>query len=46
MKTKFIITETHKVNSEDERKIKISEKLAEVIKSEQAKKSASASETP
>ena len=34
MKTEFIITETHKVNREDERKIKISEKLAEIIKSE------------
>lgn len=39
MKTEYIITETHKVKSEDERKIKISEKLAEIIKSEKTKKS-------
>lgn len=38
MKTDYIITETHKVNSEYERKIIISEKLAEVIKSEKEKK--------
>lgn len=34
MKTEYIITETHKVHSVDERIIKISEKLAEVIQSE------------
>jgi hypothetical protein len=39
MKTDYIITETHKVNSKDERKIIISEKLAEIIKSEMVKKS-------
>ena len=37
MKTDYIITETHKLNGEEERKIIISEKLAEVIKSESEK---------
>ena len=40
MKTKYIITETHKLSSEEERKVKVSEKLAEIIKSEKRRKTA------
>ncbi len=40
MKTKYVVTETHKLSSEEERKIKISEKLAELIKSEKNRTSA------
>lgn len=40
MKTKYIVTETYKLKNEDERKVKISEKLAEVIKSEKNRKTA------
>ena len=40
MKTKYVVTETYKIKNEDERRIKISEKLAEVIKSDKCRKSA------